>query len=89
MPLADRDIGGALTTLTVSPQLYRSPSAANAAKCAEWAANAKSPSAKQTFLDLAQTWQNLALETEAIDAEFENAAAAAQVAMALKATERK
>ena len=57
---------------------------ANAAKCAEWAANAKSPSAKQTFLELAQTWQNLALETEAIDAELENAAAAAQAAMPSK-----
>jgi hypothetical protein len=31
---------------------------------------AKSPSAKQTLLDLAQTWQNLALETEAIDTEL-------------------
>jgi hypothetical protein len=60
---------------------------ANAAKCAEWAANAKSPSAKQTFLDLAQTWQNLALETEALDAEFENAAA--QAAIALNKTDHK
>src|SRR5690242_4703438 len=47
-----------------NPKEYR----ANAAKCAEWAAYAKSPSARQTFLDLAQTWQNLALETEAFEA---------------------
>jgi hypothetical protein len=60
---------------------------ANAAKCAEWAANAKSPSAKQTFLDIAQTWQNLARETEALDAELENAAA--QAAIALENTEHK
>jgi hypothetical protein len=60
---------------------------ANAAKCAEWAANAKSPSAKQIFIDLAQTWQNLALETEMLDGELENAAA--QAAIALKNREHK
>jgi hypothetical protein len=54
---------------------------ANAAKCAEWATNAKSPSAKQTFLDLAQSWQNLAFEVEISEAEDSLAASLAAIAL--------